>query len=526
MGIAKINNLTELILLAAKSNMYREALWAMDESLNYKELLARAGKLSNTIILTGVKKGDRVGILFERSCGIYIAILASLFCGAVYVPLNPRFPNLRNKNILKRSGASVLIVDESNLSLALDISKSSDFEGSIILPESDCKEFNKELVISKSEVEKNSSKICPPKINAEDNAYLLFTSGSTGEPKGVPITHGNLCEYIGGIKLLNKVTPKDRIAQIVSVTFDLSAHDMFLAWTSGAALYSLPENVGALAGRFVDEFEITCWLSVPSTAALMKQAGILKKSSMPSLRLSFFCGEALSDCIAQTWSEAAPNSSLVNLYGPTEATIAISYFPYDPNKIDRPSILPLGKPIGDQRMAVINLNGEFLPKGALGELHLSGTQLSKGYWDNQKITEERFVQYGDTRWYRTGDLAREISNGEFVYAGRSDHQVKIMGYRVELLEIEAVLREQFKTNLVAVIALPKNELGNITGCVAFVVSKKIDSRNLDFCLRKKLPFYMIPQRIALLEKMPLNNNGKIDYAALQKIEWMQLAKDF
>ena len=233
----------------------------------------------------------------------------------------------------------------------------------------------------------------------------------------------------------------------------------------------------------------------------------------------------MSDCIAQTWSEAAPNSSLVNLYGPTEATIAISYFPYDPNKIDRPSILPLGKPIGDQRMAVIYLNGEFLPKGALGELHLSGTQLSKGYWDNQKITEKRFIQYGDTRWYRTGDLAREISNGEFIFAGRSDHQVKIMGYRVELLEIEAVLREQFKTNLVAVVALPKNESGSIRGCVAFVVGKKIDSRNLDFCLRKKLPFYMIPQRIGLLEKMPLNNNGKIDYAALQKKEWMQLTKE-
>tara|TARA_Y100000739_G_C20578338_1_gene451480 strand:- start:76 stop:1653 length:1578 start_codon:yes stop_codon:yes gene_type:complete len=520
------NNLTELILFAARSNLSGKALWAMDESLNYKDLLERAGKLSNAIISTGLKKGDRVAILFERSCGLYIAILASLFCGAVYVPLNPRFPNLRNKNILKRSGASVLIVDESNLLLALDISKSSDFSGSIILPESDCEKFKKELVICKSEVDKKSSEICPPKINQNDIAYLLFTSGSTGEPKGVPITHGNLCAYIRGIKSINKVTSKDRIIQIVSVTFDLSAHDIFLAWTSGAALYSLPENYGALAGRFVEEFEITCWLSVPSTAALMNDAGVLKRSSMPSLRMSYFCGEALSDCIAKKWSEAAPNSSLINLYGPTEATIAISYFVYDPYAIDRTSILPIGRPLGNEKMAVINHRGEFLPKGELGELHLSGFQLSHGYWENDKITEERFVQYGDTRWYRTGDLVREISNGNFLYAGRSDHQVKIMGYRVELLEIEAVLREQFKTNLVAVVALPKNESGNITGCAAFVVSKKIDSKHLELCLRKKLPFYMIPKRIALLEKMPLNTNGKIDYSALLENEWMQLAKEF
>ena len=511
-----INNLTELILSAAKSNLSRKALWAMDEFLNYDELLERAGKLSNTISSTGLKKGDRVAILFERSCGLYIAILASLFCGAVYVPLNPRFPNLRNKKMLKRSGASVLIVDESNLSLALSISKSPDFNGSIILPESNCDKCYGELVICKNEVEKNSSEICPPKINDNDFAYLLFTSGSTGDPKGVPITHGNLCAYIRGIKAIYEITPKDRIIQIVSVTFDLSAHDIFLAWTSGASLYSLPENVGALAGRFVDELQISCWLSVPSTAALMSEAGILQKSSMPSLRISFFCGEALSDCIAQKWSKAAPNSLLINLYGPTEATIAISYFIYNSNAIDRTSILPIGKPLGNERMEVINNIGEFAPSGVLGELHLSGLQLSQGYWDDPKITEERFVHYGDTRWYKTGDLVRKISNGNFVFAGRSDNQVKIMGYRVELLEIEAVLREQFKTNLVAVVTLPKNESGNITGCVAFVVSKKIDNKYLDLCLRKKLPFYMIPKRITLLEKMPLNTNGKIDYSALQK----------
>ena len=197
----------------------------------------------------------------------------------------------------------------------------------------------------------------------DDNAYILFTSGSSGVPKAVPIKNRNVLRYLRSASELSEVGPNDRNIQLVDLTFDLSVHDMFMTWLNGACLYSVPENGSLLSVRFVQENEVTCWLSVPSTAALLKQSGELTENSMPSLRKTFFCGEALPSTVAKTWAAAAPNSSIINIYGPTEATVAFSAFKcVDWSKI--PPVVPLGFPLPEQEMGLFSPEGYRLHAGA------------------------------------------------------------------------------------------------------------------------------------------------------------------
>jgi non-ribosomal peptide synthetase component F len=307
------------------------------------------------------------------------------------------------------------------------------------------------------------------------------------------------------------VTPEDRIMQVVDLTFDLSVHDIFLAWTSGACLYSIPENGTLLCTRFIEEHEGTHWLSVPSAAALVKQAGLLTADCMPSLKYSFFCGEALTGTVAESWAAAAPNSKIINIYGPTEATVAFSACHYVPGQAQPPAVVSLGEPFPEQHMGLFTEEGEWVDDG-VGEICLSGSQVTDGYWNAPEITAERFFEASGRRWYRTGDLGRYVRGEGYAYLGRADRQVKIRGYRVELQEIENAVRKTTGSDLAAVIPWPLDESGAALGCVAFVVGGST-TEALDR-LRALLPDYMVPSAIEQLKEMPVNSNGKIDHRAL------------
>jgi non-ribosomal peptide synthetase component F len=226
-----------------------------------------------------------------------VGILAALFAGAAYVPLNPRFPVQRNRTILERSNATALICDDRHRQILRALVEDLPSRPIIVLPEGDAEapldvqQLNHANLITDIS---DDSPLCGRGGN--DIAYILFTSGSTGVPKGVPISHANVLNYIKSATRLSGITSEDRNIQPVDLTFDLSVHDMFMTWLNGASLFSVPENAALLAARFVEEHKITGWLSVPSTAGLMKQAGTLTYGSMPSLRYTFFCGEPLSVC--------------------------------------------------------------------------------------------------------------------------------------------------------------------------------------------------------------------------------------
>lgn len=499
----------------------RDALWAQGEMRSYGELASKASKLANTLKRQGISQGDRVAILYGRNVGLYEAILACLLAGAVYTPLNPRFPVERNASILRASGAKALICDKRSTQHLAQLRAIAVADLSILAPEGVSDELDGSFdVVGAEAIATASADVAAPETRPDDYLYLLFTSGSTGTPKGVPISHANVCAYLDGIAQLSPVSAHDRLVQLVDVTFDLSAHDIFLAWTNGASLYAVPEQAAALAPRFVSDYELTCWLSVPSTAALAAKTGLLEAGAMPSLRLSFFCGEALPDAVAQAWVAAAPNSAVYNLYGPTEATIAFSYFKFDANSNDRPATVPIGFPLSNHVMSVRDENGCNVVESEIGELHLAGRQLTDGYWCAPDITAERFVTLEGIRWYRTGDLVRPHAVDGYRYVGRADHQVKIQGFRVELSEIEAALRAAIDTPLVAVVAMPADEQGIVQGCIAYIAHQPLDTEQLASRLSQTLPQYMIPRQFRFLDALPLNANGKIDYPLLRKPEWM------
>src|SRR5262249_24212385 len=245
-----------------------------------------------------------------------------------------------------------------------------------------------------------------------DGAYLLFTSGSTGAPKGVLIRHDNAVAYIGNVLDRYRPSPEDRFTQLFDFSFDLSVHDMFLCWSAGACLYCPPPTALAGLRDFVREHELTFWFSVPSTAAYMSRMKMLRAGAFPSLRMSLFCGEAMPASLASAWRTAAPNSVIENLYGPTEATVAFTVYRLSDGDFgarDDQPIVPIGLPLPGQYAAVIDADGGVVPDGQPGELCLGGSQVADGYWRMPEVTATRFrspVGLPDDapcRWYRTGD---------------------------------------------------------------------------------------------------------------------------
>jgi non-ribosomal peptide synthetase component F len=300
---------------------------------------------------------------------------------------------------------------------------------------------------------------------------------------------------------------------------------MFLAWGSGACLYCAPDGSLAGIGEFIRRCGLTFWLSVPATAAFMRQMRMLKPGSYPTLRWSLFCGEALPMSLARAWQAAASNSIVENLYGPTEATVAFTAYRLPKEscaELDALQTVPIGTPLPGQQVMVIDDSGNPLADGDVGELCLGGSQVAGGYWRAPDRTTERFrppqcASAAGTRWYRTGDLAVMTREHGLVFRGRIDRQAKIRGYRVELLEVENAMRVAARTDTVAVVPWPIGDGGLANGLVGFVAgSEKSDAEVIDRC-RDLLPGYMVPSRIVPIADWPLNANGKTDYKSLASL---------
>jgi amino acid adenylation domain-containing protein len=354
-------------------------------------------------------------------------------------------------------------------------------------------------------------------------AYLLFTSGSTGTPKGVPVSQKNVTAYVRPTVERYQVTEHDRFSQMFDLTFDLSAHDLFVCWERGACLYSVPERSVMAPAKFIRDHRLTMWFSVPSVVGFMSKMGMLKPACFPSLRISLFCGEPLPSASVQAWRRAASHSIVENLYGPTETTIAITRYRWDDAtslSACRNGIVPIGWAFEGQDACVID--GERHPVSAeeRGELCVAGSQVTEGYWRDSEKTADRFIRLAATegrRWYRTGDLVTQGEDGCLYYLGRTDHQVKIRGYRVELQEIDCALRKAAGTDQAVAVAWPVRD-GVAEGIVAFVCGgADLETQwILNYC-RDRLPDYMVPRKICLLETMPLNVNGKTDRSQLVRM---------
>lgn len=506
----------------------RPALFVKGQSFSYDALGAKAAQIAAAIHEVDDNSNPLVAILAHRSLTAYAGVLGTLWAGKGYVPLDPKMPLERLKRMLVQSKCDVMVAGIEGLQPLQGLLPLLERPLTILVPE-----LTGEAKISPSpfphrfvsadQPARTDYPPAIPRVSPDALAYLLFTSGSTGEPKGVPISHANVRSYVQHMCERFHVNEHDRFSQVFNLTFDLSVHDMFVCWERGACLYSVPETSLMAPAKFIKDHHLTMWFSVPSTIGLMAKMGLLKPQVFPSLRVSLFCGEPLPSAYASAWQEAAPDSVIENLYGPTETTIAITSYRWDP--VISPSvcingIVPIGWVFNDQRACVIDRERNTILIGEKGELCLSGSQVTRGYWDNPGKTAEQFIRLrslGESVWYRTGDLVKQDQSGCLYYLGRLDDQVKIRGYRVELQEIECVLRKASGSEQVAAVAWPVRE-GIAEGVVAFICGgTQCDASAILGHCREALPKYMVPSRIHFLDAIPLNENGKLDRFKLIKI---------
>jgi non-ribosomal peptide synthetase component F len=338
----------------------------------------------------------------------------------------------------------------------------------------------------------------------------------------VLITHGNALTYVRNASERYRPGREDRFSQLFDFSFDLSVHDMFVAWSAGASLYCAPERGLTGLGDFIQRCELTFWLSVPATAAFMRQLRMLKPGNYPTLRWSLFCGENLPMGLARAWQDAAPNSIVENLYGPTEATVAFTAYrlPRDHRaELDALSTVPIGTPLSGQKFMLIDDEGKPARDGEAGELCLGGAQVAAGYWRARDQTATRFrppecAELPTMRWYRTGDRAAVSREHGLIFLGRIDRQTKIRGHRVELLEVENAIRAAAATDLVAAIPWPIDQEGLTLGLVGLVAGSSRSPKDIMDRCSNILPEYMMPGQIYRIADWPLNANGKTDYASL------------
>jgi len=473
------------------------AIFVDDRSYTYGELNGLSSAVCALLKAHGITKGDRVGIFTENNIYTYASVLGILSCGACYVPLNYDNPVERNSGIIADAGIKVLLYTEKE-DEARELSVSAGTE---------CRPVN-------NRVTPNPGKLTPVDQMHRDLCYLLFTSGTTGKPKGVPIYHRNLSAFLdmmleSGRYVFNR---NDRFLQMFELTFDLSVFSFLVPLSVGASFYQIPrERMAYLeVADTLETREITVALMVPSVINYLKP--YFGEINLPKMRYSLFCGEALYHETLSDWAKCVPYAKIENLYGPTEATIFCLRYEWERGALPHPQgkgIVPIGRPM--EGMDAFKLNENSLDEE--GELCLTGEQVTPGYWNNPSKTTEAFGTTKDgKKYYRTGDLCKIDQAGDFLYLGRIDNQVKIDGHRVELEEIEFHTRA-FCGDKQVIAAVNTSEAGSHF-ILLFIESETDLREGLREHLKKRLPGYMIPKEIITVSLFPLNSNGKTDRKAL------------
>jgi len=438
-----------------------------------------------------------VGLVANDDLETYAAIFALWLEGKCYVPVNPETPAERNRNVLSQAGATVVI----------------DSSEQVLFPELNVIR-SKELTLSKPDLE-------PLPVADDALAYIFFTSGTTGVPKGVPISRANLAGFIDAFFELGiTMDPSDKCLQMFELTFDLSVMSYLAPLLRGACVYTIPKNKIKFnyIADLLDDHQLTIALMVPSIIHYLRP--YFDEISCSAMKFSLFCGEALPLDVTGEWSACVPNARIMNVYGPTEDTIFCTHYTYSRDGHNKASngLLSIGKAMNGTLTIIINDKNELVAAGEKGELCLGGVQLTPGYWKNEEKNREVFFQamYNGTseRFYKTGDLCLADDEGDIMYLGRIDSQVKVQGFRVELSEIEFFAREFLnKVNAVAIAftnQLHNTEIGMVIESTAF------DTRPLLEYMKTKMPGYMIPTQMRFIDQFPLNTNGKTDRKLLKE----------
>lgn len=465
----------------------------------YHQFSQKIANIREAIKTTCEPKEKNLGLIANDDIETYAGIVACWFEGKAYVPLNPLMPRERNASV----------IEQADITTIIDSSKEAHFPS--------------QKVILSATLNDTAQRNPAKDVSPDEIAYIFFTSGTTGVPKGVPIMFSNLIGFAEAMFALDyyEITEADRFLQMFELTFDLSVMSYMIPMLKGACTYTIPKDKVKYSYIYelMEDHELTVMLMVPSILQYLRP--YFDEINCPKMRYSLFCGEALPLDVTSEWSKCIPNARVINVYGPTEDTIYCTDYEY---KRDKPNkshngVLSIGKSMKGNYTIIVDDKNKILPAGEKGELCLGGVQLTPGYWKNPTKNEEVFfyIDYNgeSTRFYRTGDLCVRDKEGDLLYLGRIDFQTKIQGFRVELSEIEFRAKEFLnKKNVVAVAY--KNKMTNAE--IGMVIeSEAFEVEDLRDYLSQKLPSYMLPSEIKFQTTFPLNTNGKTDRKKLTKL---------
>jgi len=508
---------------AAQRNAESCAIRFGNETLSYAGLAAKANRLAHVLVDHGVKRGDRVGIYLHKCMASAIALYGIMKAGAAYVPLDPSAPHARTAFAIKDCGIKHLVTENSKTSAIGKIAASGTRVDFLIGP--DHAQDSPATIISRDQVASARADSPPDTGTTEqDLAYIMYTSGSTGHPKGIMHTHHSGLSYARWAANEYKIEPSDRLTNHAPLHFDLSTFDFFAGAIAGATTVIVPEEVpkfpASYAQLLADE-RITIFFTVPFALIQLLLRGALDRHDLSSLRWIVFGGEPFPTKHLRALMATLPHARFSNIYGPAEVN-GVTFYHVPDLPQDRNEPIPIGTLCPNVEGLVVDQDAQQVPRGESGELLIRSPTMMQSYWQRPDLNEKAFYRRPITDnyehvFYRTGDIVRLEPDGNYAFLGRQDRQIKIRGYRVELDEIEAALvaHEQVEEAAVVVIADPQGS-HHIHAAVTLKSGTILSPANLLKHAAEKLPPYAIPAVFQTVDAFPRTSSGKIDRRALHE----------
>jgi amino acid adenylation domain-containing protein len=517
--------LHELLQSSARANPERVAVVDGDREIAYADLDALTNQIANLLSANGVKRGDRVGLYLRKSLEAVAGAYGIMKAGAAYVPLDPEAPIDRIAYIVSNCEIRTLVSAAERADEWAYLVKATTLDSIVSLDDLDDLD-DPDLDLGEATLLTPFDVAAKPKTEPAaraidlDLALMLYTSGSTGNPKGVMLSHVNVMTFVKWAVDEFGVTGDDRLSQVAPLHFDLSTFDLYGAALAGASVHLAPRQTSMFPmemRKFIEDQEISVMYAVPSALIMLTERGKLEQGHLLGLRTILFAGEVFPTKYLSRMMRLLPHTLFSNLYGPTETNVCTYYTLSEPPPEDAPPI-SIGRAITNVETFVVKENGTLAAPGEVGELHVRGASVMQGYWGDPERTAKGRVQNTFSEGlsdlvYKTGDLVIEEPDGNYTFLGRRDNQIKSRGYRIELGEIETALYAHPDIREAAAVAIPDDMITN--RIKAYVVAaSELDPRSLSTFLGEHIPKYMVPGEFEFRDVLPKTSTGKIDRQSL------------
>lgn len=522
-----IDLIPQILSSTAARHGGRAALVMDSHIITYAELEVASNRFARSLTRNGVSRGDRVALWLPKSIETVVAIYGIMKAGAAYVPIDPGAPEARMAYIARDCSVAGLITLRERAGAV-----NAAFAGGAPMKAVWYTDAYDAEVPSIGGVEgiawqalsgeRAESIDCPAR--ADDLAYILYTSGSTGEPKGVMLSHRNALSFVNWAADTFAISAEDRLANHAPFHFDLSVFDLYVGARTGATVFLVSSRIAAFPAATAKQWseqKLTVWYTTPSTLVLMLTRGGLATVDLSALRLLLFAGEVFPVKYLRAFMELAPQARFANLYGPTETNVCTWYEVPSPPEGHAP--VPIGQACSNCELYIMDEAFNPVSSGSAGELWVSGDTVMQGYWGRPERTSQtlKFIEVRPgltVRAYNTGDLVRMRSDGNLEFLGRRDHQIKTRGYRVELGEIESVLHNHPAVDEAVVLALPDEIIGHRLAAVVVIKQKtEVTKAELQQHCADALPRYMVPATVEFRPTLPRTSSGKVDRQALAEL---------